>query len=64
MFEFLNKSSDKELEKELIKQLTILNALKFLESQYSSADSIMTVEEIKQSYEDICNEIFKDKDND
>ena len=64
MFEFLSKSSDKELEKELIKQLTILNALKFLESQYSSADSIMTVEEIKQSYEDICNEIFKDKDND
>lgn len=64
MFEFLSKSSDKELEKELIKQLTILNALKFLESQYSSADSIMTVEEIKQCYEDICNEIFKDKNND
>lgn len=64
MFDFLRKSSDRELEEELIKQLTVSNALKFLESQYSSADSIMTVEEIRQHYEDICNEIFKDRNND
>lgn len=64
MFDFLRKSSDRELEEELIKQLTILNALKCLESQYNSADSLMTVEEIKQYYDDICKEIFKDRNND
>ena len=64
MFDFLRKSSDRELEEELIKQLTISNALKCLESQYNSADSLMTVEEIKQHYDDICKEIFKDRNND
>lgn len=64
MFDFLRKSSDRELEEELIKQLTISNALKCLESQYNSADSLMTVEEIKQHYDDICKEIFKDREND
>lgn len=64
MFEFLNKSSDKELQKELIKQLTISNALKCLESQYNSADSLMSVEEIKQHYNEICDELFKGKEND
>lgn len=64
MFDFLRKSSDRELEEELIKQLTISNALKCLESQYNSADSLMTVEEIKQHYNDICKEIFKDRNND
>lgn len=64
MFEFLSKSSDKELEEELIKQLTISNALKCLEAQYRSADSIMTVEEIKKHYDEICKEIFKEENND
>lgn len=64
MFEFLNKSSDKELQKELIKQLTISNALKYLESQYNSADSLMSVEEIKKHYNEICDELFKGKEDD
>ena len=45
MFDFLRKSSDRELEEELVKQLTIANTLKMLEIQYNSADSVMTVEE-------------------
>lgn len=63
MFDFLHKSSDRELEEELIKQLTIANALKCLESQYNSADSLMSVEEIKTQYEEICNELFKRDNN-
>lgn len=59
MFDFLKNSSDKDLERELIKQLTISNALKCLEAQYNSADSLMTVEEIKEQYDEICNELFK-----
>ena len=62
MFDFLKSSSDKDLQKELIKQLTIANALKCLESQYNSPDSLMSVAEIRQHYNEICDEIFgKDK---
>ncbi len=63
MFDFLRKSSDRELQEELIKQITISNALKCLESQYNSADSLMTVEEIKEHYEEICNELFERENN-
>lgn len=63
MFDFLRKSSDRELEEELIKQLTIANALKCLESQYNSPDSLMSVEEIKQHYNEICTELFKGDTN-
>ena len=64
MFDFLRKSSDRELEEELIKQLTIANTLKMLEIQYNSADSVMTVEEIRAHYKSICDEIFKERNND
>ena len=60
MFDFLRKSSDRELEEELVKQLTISNTLKMLEIQYNSADSIMTVEEIREHYERVSEEIFKE----
>ncbi len=60
MFDFLRKSSDRELEEELIKQLTISNTLKMLEIQYNSADSIMTVEEIREYYKRVSEEIFKE----
>ena len=50
--------------KQLIKQLTISYALKCLESQYNSADSLMSVEEIKKHYNEICDELFKGKEND
>lgn len=60
MFDFLRKSSDRELEEELIKQLTISNTLKMLEIQYNSADSIMTVEEIREHYKRVSEEIFKE----
>lgn len=61
MFDFLRNSSNRELEEELIKQLTISNALKCLESQYNSADSLMSVEEIRKHYKEICNELFKER---
>lgn len=64
MFDFLRKSSDRELEEELVKQLTIANTLKMLEIQYNSADSVMTVEEIRAHYKNICDEIFKERNND
>lgn len=60
MFDFLRKSSDRELEEELVKQLTISNTLKMLEIQYNSADSIMTVEEIREHYKRVSEEIFKE----
>lgn len=59
MFDFLKRASNEDLEKELIKQLTIANALRCLESQYNSPDALMTVEEIKQQYNEICKELFR-----
>ena len=64
MFDFLRKSSDRELEEELIKQLAISNTLKMLEIQYNSADSVMTVDEIREHYKKVCNEIFKEEEYD
>ena len=63
MFDFLRKSSDRELEEELIKQLTISNALKCLESQYNSPDALMTVAQIRHHYNVICKELFKEDNN-
>lgn len=57
MFEFLNKSSDKELQKELIKQLTIANWLKLLESQYNHPDSIINIIDIQDEYQKIYNNL-------
>ena len=53
MFDFLKKASDKELEKELIKQLTVANWLKLLESQYNHPDCILNVNEIQKFYQKI-----------
>lgn len=64
MFDFLKNSSDEELEKELIKQLTFSNWLNLLNSQYSHADSIMSVEEIQSVYQTIYDELKKDIDID
>lgn len=55
MFDFLRKSSDKELEKELVKQLMIANWLKLLESQYNHPDSILDISEIQNMYKKIYN---------
>lgn len=62
MFNFLNKS-DRELEEELVRQLTIANTLKMLEIQYNSADSIMNVNEIREHYKKVYEEIFKEENN-
>lgn len=64
MFDFLHKSSNKDLEKELIRQLTLSNALKCLEFQYNSPDSYMSVEQIKKYHNEICKELFKEENND
>lgn len=64
MFDFLKNSSDEELEKELIKQLTFSNWLNLLNSQYMHADSIMSVEEIQSVYQTIYDELKKDIDID
>lgn len=61
MFDFIRKSSNRELEEELVKQLTIANALKCLESQYNSPDSLMSVAEIRHHYNEICKELFKEE---
>ena len=62
MFDFLKNSSDKELEKELIKQLTFSNWLNLLNSQYQHADSVMSVQEIQDAYKIIYDEMKKDID--
>ena len=64
MFDFLKNSSNEELEKELIKQLTFSNWLNLLNSQYMHADSIMSVEEIQSVYQTIYDELKKDIDID
>ena len=64
MFDFLKNSSNEELEKELIKQLTFSNWLNLLNSQYMHADSIMSVEEIQSIYQTIYDELKKDIDID
>ena len=57
MFDFLNKLSSKELEKELIRQLTFSNWLRLLDSQYTHPDSFMTITEIQYAYEVIYKEL-------
>lgn len=57
MFDFLRKSSDRELEEELIKQLTIANWLKLLESQYNHPDSIINIIDIQDEYQKIYNSL-------
>lgn len=62
MFDFLRNSSDEDLEKELIKQLTFSNWLNLLDSQYNHADSIMSISEIQSMYKIIYTELKKDID--
>ena len=62
MFDFLKNSSNEDLQKELIKQLTFSNWLKLLDSQYKHADSIMSIEEIQSVYQIIYNELQTDID--
>ena len=45
-------------EQEINKNIAFNNALLFLDSQYNSSDAIMSVEETKQYYKSIRNEIF------
>lgn len=45
-------------EQEINKNTAFANALKFLENQYNSSDAIMSIEEIKEYYTSIRNEIF------
>lgn len=45
---------------ELTKQLTILNALHILDSEYNNADSLMDVEEILQKKNALFGSIFVD----
>ena len=45
-------------EQEINKNMAFYDALLFLDSQYNSSDAIMSVEETKQYYKSIRNEIF------
>ena len=45
---------------EILKQLTIANALNMLDHQYNHADSFMGVDEIQNKYYGIATEIFAD----
>ena len=57
MFNFLKKSSDRELAEELVKQLTISNMLQILNSQYNHPDSIIPIDEIQELYQQVFDEI-------
>lgn len=57
MFNFLKKSSDRELAEELVKQLTISNMLQILNSQYNHPDSIIPINEIQELYQQVFDEI-------
>lgn len=57
MFNFLKKSSDRELAEELVKQLTISNMLQILNSQYNHPDSIIPIDEIQELYQGVFDEI-------
>ena len=54
-----NNSNDEQIE-ELIKQQKITNALLFLDSNLSNADSVLSVEQIKKYYKKLENEVFSD----
>lgn len=45
---------------ELLKQVTISNALRMLDHQYTHADGFMQVNEIKEKYRALAAEIFAD----
>ncbi len=47
-------------QRELLKQITIANALHILDSEYNNADSIMKIDEILSKKERLFSEIFMD----
>ena len=47
-------------QEELLKQITIANALHILDSEYNNADSIMKIDEILAKKEGLLGEIFVD----